>query len=77
MTGSTSSPAFHLALDSCTGKLLYIGLDGFERMAVIRFTRKRLGMNGELAILASVKCCGDRPLDTELINHAARLRQIG
>ena len=47
------------ALESCTGELLDVGQDGLKRVAVIGFTRQCLGMNGELAALAPVLCCGD------------------
>ena len=55
------------ALESCAGEPLDVGQDGFERMAVIRFTRQCPGMNGELTGLAPVLCCGDGDLDAELI----------
>ena len=37
------------ALKSCTGEPLDVRQDGLKRVAVIGFTRQRLGMNSELA----------------------------
>jgi len=55
------------ALENCAGELLDVGQDSLKRVAVIRLTRKRPGMNGELAALAPVHGGGDGDLDAELI----------
>ena len=55
------------AADSGAGQRLDVGQHGFERVAVIRPSGQRLGVNGELAALAAVQRGGDGGLDAELV----------
>ena len=55
------------AADPGAGEGLNAGKHGCERVAVIRSSRQRLGVDGELAALAAVERGADGGLDAELV----------